>query len=66
MKENDNSAFKGLTDTDKAWIEDDNLQLTDADKALLQEFLQAIDELNKREPEKLSSDFWDTDFLNNC
>ena len=53
------SLLNGFTDEEKAMIKDDNLQLTDDDKASLQEFLRAVEELNKREPEKLSSEFWD-------
>ena len=55
----DESILQGFTEKEKAWIKDGNLQLTDADKALLQEFLQALDVLDKKEPEKLSSTVWD-------
>ena len=40
-------------------MSDKSTELTAADIALLQEYLQAIDDLNKREPEQLPAEIWD-------
>jgi len=51
--------LKDFEKGENALLQDKNKQLTDTDKALLKEFLQAFEEHKKQEPEKLSDAVWD-------